>query len=833
MVGVLLFLATLAGGGSWAGWRLSAVGRASRRARREVDALLAERELTRAALQRRERELQREAERFTEARRVAQRKALPVESLKEHGASQVRWARLAEAGYRTLQDVHEAGGRELLAVQGIGPLSTQRLKAAARRADATLAGTPVPLPSPALDEKHAPELVRSAVDLLEARRQLGEVARRLDEAGAALEARAAVVRRESGFLRWVLGSAAAEDRLARVQRAQALADDALAARTTCGAEAAAARAALREAGFRRPADSAALAAAWQGRRAELASVLSLVLAPAGEVRAPIDEGIGARLPDQIVQRVQALALRDDELSVVLRRYQHFGARFMLVQERTILGDDMGLGKTLQALAAMVHLRATGEGGRFLVVAPATVVPSWMTEIGRHTRLPCHELRGGRRERALDAWLEQGGVGVTSYSTLGRLEVDALLPASLDLLVADEAHFLKNPEAARTRAVAELLPMSRRVCFLTGTPLENRLDEFRLLVRMLRPALLTDAQWQAAGGVLDPASFQREVAGVYLRRNQADVLPELPSRIEKREWVELAADDAAGYRAAVASGNIMAMRRSASLGAWTPELPAPPRSAKLDRLADLLEEHAAAGRKVLVFSFFRDVLAAIERRLPVFGSIHGDVPFDEREAIMQRFRELPGPAVLLGQITAAGVGLNLQAASVVVLVEPQWKPSTEEQAIARAHRMGQTERVLVHRLLARESVDERLVELVEGKRELFERYARGSLLAATTEEATETDLARLVVAVEQARLQADAAGPSAGQAAGQTAGLAAGMAASPVPTSRERPVAGPAVPGAPADTASVDTAPVDTAPADEAPAAEAPADEAGRPPAVNA
>jgi len=188
----------------------------------------------------------------------------------------------------------------------------------------------------------------------------------------------------------------------------------------------------------------------------------------------------------------------------------------------------------------------------------------------------------------------------------------------------------------------------------------------------------------------------------------------------------------------------------------------PASSKLDRLVDLVEEHAAAGRKVLVFSYFRHVLAALERRLSVLGSIHGDVASDEREELMQRFRDHDGHGILIGQITAAGVGLNLQAASVVVLMEPQWKPSTEEQAIARAHRMGQTERVVVHRLLARDSVDERIMELLAGKQELFERYARESALKAASSEATETALARMVVEVEQARLADDGA-PQAGAA----------------------------------------------------------------------
>jgi SNF2 family DNA or RNA helicase len=292
--------------------------------------------------------------------------------------------------------------------------------------------------------------------------------------------------------------------------------------------------------------------------------------------------------------------------------------------------------------------------------------------------------------------------------------------------------------------------------MTGTPIENRLEEFRMLVHLLRPKLLDDATWDPDERYVDPEAFAQQVAGVYLRRNQVDVLHELPPRIDKEEWVELDAEESAAYGEAVASGNIMAMRRAASIGDWRGHHTAEPRSSKLGRLVDLVEEHRTTGRKVLVFSYFRDVLSALERRLEPLGTIHGDVGADEREAIMQRFREHEGHAVLLGQITAAGVGLNLQAASVVVLVEPQWKPSTEEQAIARAHRMGQSERVVVHRLFARDSVDERIKELLEGKQELFARYARDSVIKSASAEATEASLAKMVVAVEQARL-ADEAG----------------------------------------------------------------------------
>jgi SNF2 family DNA or RNA helicase len=202
----------------------------------------------------------------------------------------------------------------------------------------------------------------------------------------------------------------------------------------------------------------------------------------------------------------------------------------------------------------------------------------------------------------------------------------------------------------------------------------------------------------------------------LRRNQEDVLAELPERIEVEDWVPLT--DAARYRAEVKAGNLMGMRLAAS---------AITGSEKLERLAEIVDEATGEGHKVVVFTYFLEVLEAVNRKLgpAVTGTIEGQVPPSARHDLIRHFAATDGPAVLLSQIEAGGVGMNLQAASVVVLCEPQWKPATEDQAIARAHRMGQVRRVQVHRLLTKDSIDERIREVQEGKALLFDDYARTS------------------------------------------------------------------------------------------------------------
>ncbi|HEY0641766.1 MAG TPA: DEAD/DEAH box helicase, partial [Pseudonocardiaceae bacterium] len=452
------------------------------------------------------------------------------------------------------------------------------------------------------------------------------------------------------------------------------------------------------------------------------------------------------VPPSLRRTVSELRLDTSLLTSRLRGYQVFGAQYAIHQRRAILGDEMGLGKTIQAIAVLAHLAAGGER-RFLVVCPASVQVNWLNEIARHSRLTGHPLHGPGREQAARDWLRDGGVAVTTFGTLPRLS--RVLSADVAALVVDEAHYVKNPSAARSQVVRRVAANARHALFLTGTPMENRVTEFRHLVEHLHP---TVAARIGAGEVnVGAAAFRRAVAPVYLRRNQEDVLAELPDRIEVEDWVQPTGRDHRAYVAAVAGGNLMAMRQAAFRAKD---------SAKLERLVEIVQEAGDDGRKVVVFSFFLGVLetvaAALGRR--VTGTITGSVPAPRRQELVDAFTRADGHAVLLAQIEAGGVGLNVQAASVVVITEPQWKPSTEAQAIARAHRMGQVRRVQVHRLLAKGTVDERLREVQEQKALLFERFARrsdakdahpGAIAAALDD--TRIPLEQRVIAAERHRL----------------------------------------------------------------------------------
>ena len=267
---------------------------------------------------------------------------------------------------------------------------------------------------------------------------------------------------------------------------------------------------------------------------------------------------------------------------------------------------MGLGKTLQSLAAIAHLAATGHH-RFLVVCPAAVQVNWLNEITKHTMLRSYSLHGSARAEAGQEWLRQGGIAVTTFHTLGRLP-DDVRHAPTALVVVDEAHLVKNPGTAIAGAVRAALPRAQGVVFLTGTPMENRVEEFRALVEYLNPRV---ARRVGAHDALAGArAFRRSVAEVYLRRNQEDVLAELPDLIETESWVEFTAGDTAAYRDAVRSPSLTPARRAAWLA---------PDSAKLERLRQIVEEAAEDGLKILVFSEFHAALDRVVKGLFRFQS----------------------------------------------------------------------------------------------------------------------------------------------------------------------------------------------------------------------
>lgn len=419
------------------------------------------------------------------------------------------------------------------------------------------------------------------------------------------------------------------------------------------------------------------------------------------------------LPEELAQKIQEVPCRLQGLRCNLRRYQAWGVKYILSQRRVLLGDEMGLGKTVQAIAAMVSLKNDGAT-HFLVVCPASVVENWCREISKHSCLPAHKIHGSDRGRAFQSWMEGGGVGVTTYETTEYFYFDSSFRFSM--LTVDEAHYIKNPEAQRTNHVKEIARHAERLLFMTGTALENKVEEMIALISILQPEVA--AQVQGIASLAAAPQFRKKIAPVYYRRKREDVLTELPDLIENEEWCSLTREEERVYEAAVLEKRYNDARRVS----WNVDAPAC--SSKATRMLELIQEAAAEGRKVIVFSFFLDTIGRISTLLgqQCLGPITGAVAPQERQAMIDRFDRAPGGTVLTAQIQAGGIGLNIQSASVVILCEPQFKPSIENQAISRAYRMGQTRNVLVYRLLCENTVDERIRDLLAQKQAAFDAFA---------------------------------------------------------------------------------------------------------------
>ncbi len=638
---------------------------------------------------------------------------MPIERLREATAGRINLGALTQAGLKTVQDVLDVSGR-LERIPGIGPTSAVRAVGAAQSLwHTTLEDMPF-----RIDIKNRSQ---EAVAFLKAV-STWDLARRIagDESrgdGPDVRTMLAMLSEWSGDHFVVCsGTNTAE---AFPAAAEALRERASSL--------------VRSAG--KPASDV-----WQDFLARPADYFALISELGFN---PEDESQShADIPVEIIEAARRIELDVSHLTANLRGYQAFAARYTIAQEKVIIGDEMGLGKTVESIAVLAHLRAKGEHF-FLVICPAAVVTNWVREVASKSKLTPHRLHGPDRDAALRSWVRHGGVGVTTFESLAWLNraVD-LDEVPFGCVVVDEAHYIKNPEAQRSARTWQILERSRRVILMTGTPMENRLDEFRILVFYVRP----DLSILHAG--MSARKFRRQVAPVYLRRNQEDVLQELPELVEVDEVLPLSLHDADRYRQAAIDSSFMGLRQAAMLEGR--------HSMKMQRLLAIVQEAAQDGRKVIVFSYFLAVLEEVARWVPgeSFGILSGRVSPIDRQRMVDDFTKAKGGAVLISQIIAGGVGLNIQAASVIIICEPQIKPTTEWQAIARARRMGQLNSVQVHRLISEEGVDQRITQLLAEKARLFEAFARDSDIAQHAPEAydvSEADLARDVVAAERERL----------------------------------------------------------------------------------
>ena len=371
----------------------------------------------------------------------------------------------------------------------------------------------------------------------------------------------------------------------------------------------------------------------------------------------------------------------------------------------------------------IVLSAPAHPPRFLVICPASVIVNWCREVEAKSDLVAYNLHDSNRDTSFRTWTEEGGVAVTNYESLeNHFKIDE--DFEIDMIVVDEAHYIKNTAAKRSQNVLSLCEHTDRMLFMTGTPLENNVGEMIHLMDYLQHDVAQLAQQVSMTAYAD--DFKEKICPVYYRRKRESVLSELPDLTDVKEWCDMTPEDERAYEDDVLNGSFMDVRRVS----WRNE-DYLNTSAKVQRLREIVEDAAEDSRKILVFSFFLDTLEKIRT---VFGTqcvgvINGAVPVEERQNIVDAFEAAPAGSVLAAQIQSGGTGLNIQSASVVILCEPQYKPSTENQAIGRAHRMGQTRDVLVYRLLCPDTVDERMIEIIEAKQAEFDTFADESNAAA--------------------------------------------------------------------------------------------------------
>ena len=453
----------------------------------------------------------------------------------------------------------------------------------------------------------------------------------------------------------------------------------------------------------------------------------------------------------------------------LRRYQAQGVAWLdLLRESDlggVLADDMGLGKTVQILAFLSLEKARGHIAQpVLIVAPTSLMTNWFNEAQKFAPdLKVLVLHGPDRKHSFAA-IPEHDVVLTTYPLIAR-DREVLLSRDWHMAVLDEAQTIKNPDAATTRWLRDV-KARHRFC-LTGTPMENHLGELWSIMSFANPGYLGDKagfarQWRTPiekrADKVRAAALARRVRPFLLRRTKAEVAAELPAKSEIVERIVLEGKQRDLYDAirlsmsdkvrkaiqqrGLAKSHIVVLEALLRMrqvccdpallklddGVERP-------SAKLDRLMEMVLELLSEGRKIIVFSQFTSMLDLVRKRLDAeavrYGVLTGDTK--DRKRAIDGFQNGTND-VFLVSLKAGGVGLNLTAADTVIIFDPWWNPAVEEQAIDRAHRIGQDKAVFVYRLVAAGTVEEKMEGLKERKRALADSlFDRDGRIASTLTE----------------------------------------------------------------------------------------------------
>jgi superfamily II DNA or RNA helicase len=433
----------------------------------------------------------------------------------------------------------------------------------------------------------------------------------------------------------------------------------------------------------------------------------------------------------------------------LRPYQQEGLGWLDYLRRFdlggILADDMGLGKTVQVLALMQRRRTRRQSrGPSLIVVPRSLVFNWLQEAAKFTpRLRVLDYTGPNRHPLRETFNDHDVI-ITTYGTM-RSDIVELAAISFDYAILDEAQAIKNSDSQSAKA-ARLIKARHRLA-MTGTPIENHLGELWSIFEFLNPGMLGSAAVfkKHANGIAgqDPearAWLSKALRPFILRRTKKQVVKDLPDKIEQTLYCDMEPDQRKlyddlilHYRSRLLKMGSDELKQSKievleallrlRQAACHPGLIDPERtgdaSAKLDMMIPQILEVVDEGHKVLVFSQFTSFLAIVKKRLDEEGLTYEylDGRTRNRQERVERFQNDPDVPIFLISLKAGGLGLNLTAAEYVFLLDPWWNPAVEAQAIDRSHRIGQTNTVFAYRLIARDTVEQKIVDLQQKKRDL--------------------------------------------------------------------------------------------------------------------
>ena len=421
-----------------------------------------------------------------------------------------------------------------------------------------------------------------------------------------------------------------------------------------------------------------------------------------------------------------------------------------MQGRAILADEVGLGKTIEAGIVLSELRLRGLAGRVLVLTPAGLVGQWCEELERKFALPC-VIADGRFEAPLSEGIAPIVVASLAAARRDRLRAELTGP-TWDLVIADEAHRLKNARSASARLARSL--RTRYMLLLTATPIENRLSDLFQLVNLVRPGLLGGAaEFRARHGrgggaeVRNVAALQLALRELMVRHRRSEITVMLPRRLAETIRVAPGAEEAELYRAIsgrvrdqareATTSRILALRSIQQLAGSSPwacaeslaklgwedlaqKAASVSSTAKAKALLELLGRHRARGEKVVVFTAYRRTLQALAALVTDHGFdaavYHGSLTRADKDAAVGRFADAT-PVLLSTE--AAGEGRNLQFCHVMVNFDLPWNPMQIEQRLGRIHRIGQQHDVQLTNLVSRGTLEERLLEVLQAKINLFE------------------------------------------------------------------------------------------------------------------